>query len=63
MRTINFKRSSESILKKAVSRYKGYGANYLGRYENDSAQRNAAVQNDSRNRSRWSDWLERINDT
>lgn len=63
MRTINFKRLSESALKKAASRYKGYGANYAGRYQSDSAQRSVAGQDDSRNKSRWSSWLDRVNDT
>jgi len=53
------------MLKKTASRYKGSGANYPGRYQNDSAQRSAAGagQDDSRNKSRWSNWLERVNDT
>jgi len=63
MRTINSKRSSESVLKKAASRYKGYGMNHPGRYQNDSAQKNAAGQDDSRNKSRWANWLNRVNDT
>ena len=39
------------------------GANYHGRYQNSGAQRNTAGQNDSRNKSRWSNWLDRVNDT
>ena len=52
-------------MKKVAGRYKDYGANYHGRYQNDSAQRSAAGagQDDSRNKSRWSNWLDRVNDT
>ena len=58
MPTINLKRLPGSILKRAASRCKGYGANYLGRYQNDSAQKSTAGQDDSRNKSRWANWLE-----
>ena len=62
MPTVNLKRLPGSILKKATSRCKGYGANYPGRYQSDSAQRNTSGPDDGRHKSRWSNWLERVND-
>ncbi|GEM_PF-3959016 len=63
MHIINLKRSQGSELKKAASRRKDYDTNNFELYQSHNSQRNGAALDDSRNKSSWSSWLDRVNDT
>lgn len=40
-----------------------HGVNYPGQYRKGGAQKNAAGPDDSRSKSSWANWLERVNNT